>query len=156
MLSVSSSTTKANYYVQPQIRTSTAKPVKETVSYVPLKKIKGYATGYFGPIRSDYLTKEKYIKAIRMNGEGKFTNSGTKPRIGTVAADTRFYPFGTIIYIPEINFWGKVEDIGSKVKGEKHIDIFCGHGKKAERIAKAWGGGTPITFVIMKKTARKT
>ena len=53
-------------------------------------------------------------------------------------------------YFPEINFLGTVEDIGSNVKGEKHVDIFCGHGKAAEEIAKKWGAGTPITFRVLK------
>ena len=139
-------------YVQPH-RTVIKRPlprVKET-RLVPVKKVRGYGTGYFGPKREDYKTKAAYLKAVRMNGAGKVTKSGTKPRIGTIAADRRFYPFGTIIFIPEINFLGTVEDIGPKVKGTKHIDLFCGHGKKAERIANSWEDGTPITLVIMKK-----
>ena len=113
--------------------------------------MKGYGTGYFGPLRKDYKSKTAYLEAIKMNGEGKETKSGTKPKIGTIAADVSKYPFGTTIFIPEINFWGTVEDIGPKVKGKKHIDIFCGHGKKAEKIANSWGEGKPITLVIMKK-----
>lgn len=142
-------------YVKPQIVEKRPLPrvkakVKET-KFIIIKKVKGYGTGYFGPLREDYETEEEYQKAIKMNGEGIETNSGTKPKIGTIAADVRFYPFGTIIYIPEINFTGTVEDIGSKIKGERHIDIFCGHGKKAEKIANAWEAGTPITLIIMKK-----
>lgn len=86
-----------------------------------------------------------------MNGKGEETKSGTRPRIGTIAADIDEYPFGTIIFIPEINLLATVEDIGPKVKGRRHIDIFCGHGKKAERIAKTWSNGTPITLLIVKK-----
>lgn len=122
-----------------------------TTKLVPIKEIKGYGTGYFGPIREEYATRRAYHKAITMNGEGKETKSGTRPKIGTIAADTRFYPLGTIIFIPEINLLATVEDIGSKIKGKKHVDIFCGHGKNAERIANTWGPGTPITLVIMKK-----
>jgi 3D (Asp-Asp-Asp) domain-containing protein len=84
-----------------------------------------------------------------MNGKGEFTKSGTSPHFGTIAADTDFYPFGTTIYFPEINFVGTVEDVGSKVKGERHVDIFCGHGKAAEEIAKKWGAGTPIIFRVV-------
>ncbi|MCK5707601.1 MAG: 3D domain-containing protein [Candidatus Aureabacteria bacterium] len=47
---------------------------------------------------------------------------GTKAKKGTIAADTRYYPFGTIMYIPGYG-WGEVHDIGSKIKG-KHIDVF--------------------------------
>lgn len=141
-------------YVQPrQVAPSpaTVKEQKVVEKYVPVKKVRGYGTGYFGPRREDYSSRKEYLKAVRMNGEGKETWSGTAPRIGTLAADISFYPIGTIIFIPEINFWGRVEDIGPMVKGKKHIDFFCGHGRKAERIANLWGAGTPITFYVMQK-----
>jgi len=144
--------TRAYYpkYAQPQQTTSKPKTFKPEPLFIPIKEVRGYATGYFGPREEDYTTREKYLKAVRMNGEGKVTKSGTPPHIGTIAADTDFYPFGTVLYFPEINFLGTVEDIGSKVKGEKHVDIFCGHGKAAEKIAKKWGAGTPITFRVLK------
>lgn len=125
--------------------------VKEEPQFITIKKVKGYGTGYFGPLREDYPTRKEYIKAIKMNGKGVETSSGTKPRIGTIAADKSEYPYGTIIFIPEINLMATVEDTGPAVRGKKHIDIFCGHGKDAEEIAKTWGPGTPITLVIMKK-----
>jgi len=124
---------------------------KVTKKFVTIKKVKGVGTGYFGPERRDYKSKAKYLAAIAMNGEGKETKSGTVPRIGTIAADTKFYPLGTIIFIPEINLLGTVEDIGGKIKGKKHVDIFCGFGKDAEKVAMTWGPGTPITLVVMKQ-----
>lgn len=156
LLASSTISTRAYYfkYVQPQMVKFTPEIEKKEEKvdvYMPVKKVKGYATGYFGPIKEEYTSKEKYLKAIKMNGEGKFTKSGTKPKIGTLAADTRYYPFGTVIYIPETDLWGVVEDVGSMVKGERHIDIFCGHGKQAERIANQWGPGTPITLIVMKR-----
>jgi 3D domain len=45
------------------------------------------------------------------------------PRDGTVAADTKHYPFGTRMYIPGYG-WGTVEDRGSKIKGPDRIDLF--------------------------------
>ena len=138
-------------YVQP-LATKRPLPRVKVTKFVPKKIVKGYGTGYFGPKRKDYKTEEAYQEAVRMNGEGVETNSGTKPRIGTIAADISEYPFGTIIYIPERDFWTVVEDVGPAVRGKRHIDIFCGHGKKARRIAKTWGAGTPITLVVMEKT----
>lgn len=148
-------------YVKPQIVEKRPLPrvkdeIKEEieikkVKFVVIKKVKGYGTGYFGPRREDYSTEEEYLDAINMNGEGVETSSGTRPRVGTIAADKSIYPYGTIIYIPERNFMGKVEDTGSRIKGSKHVDIFCGHGKRAERIAKSWSNGMSITLVIMKK-----
>ncbi len=45
------------------------------------------------------------------------------PEDGTIAADTRYYPFGTRMYVPGYG-WGRVEDRGGAIKGRKHIDLF--------------------------------
>lgn len=45
------------------------------------------------------------------------------PRKGTIAADTRYYPFGTVMYVPGWG-WGIVEDVGGAIKGPKRIDLF--------------------------------
>lgn len=50
------------------------------------------------------------------------TSSGTRAVRGTIAADTRLFPYGTIIQIPGYG-WGRVEDIGGAIKG-RHIDLF--------------------------------
>lgn len=56
------------------------------------------------------------------------------PQDGTIAADTRFYPFGTRMYIPGYG-WGVVEDRGSAIKGEHRLDIFY----KSHEEALRWG-----------------
>ena len=50
------------------------------------------------------------------------TASGTRARKGTIAADTRIYPFGTIMYIDGYGY-GRVEDRGGAIKGG-HIDLY--------------------------------
>jgi len=45
------------------------------------------------------------------------------PRDGTIAADTRYYVFGTRMHIPGYG-WGVVEDRGSAIKGPGRIDIY--------------------------------
>lgn len=50
------------------------------------------------------------------------TADGTKAKKGTIAADTRKYPFGTKMYVPGYG-WGEVHDVGSAIKGN-HIDVF--------------------------------
>lgn len=50
------------------------------------------------------------------------TASGVQADWGTIAADTRLYPFGTIMYVPDYG-WGRVEDIGGGIKG-RHIDLY--------------------------------
>lgn len=58
-------------------------------------------------------------------------------RLGTIAADTDYYPFGTMMYVPGWG-WGKVDDRGSAIKGPNRIDIFFGsHGE-----TRQWGRQT--------------
>ncbi len=42
---------------------------------------------------------------------------------GTIAADTKYYPFGTRMHIPGYG-WGIVEDKGGAIKGPDRIDLF--------------------------------
>ncbi len=51
-------------------------------------------------------------------------------RDGTLAADTRYYPFGTRMYIPGYGY-GIVEDRGSAIKGIGRIDAYYGSHQKA-------------------------
>ena len=61
------------------------------------------------------------------------TASGRRAGWGTAAVDTRYYPFGTIFYIPDYGY-ARAEDTGGAIKGD-HIDLwFPGHLR-----AKAWG-----------------
>jgi hypothetical protein len=45
------------------------------------------------------------------------------PEQGTIAADTKYYPFGTRMYIPGYG-WGVVEDKGGAIKGPDRIDLY--------------------------------
>lgn len=61
------------------------------------------------------------------------TADGSKARKGTIAADTRRYPFGTIMHVPGYG-WGVVHDTGRAIKGNR-IDLFFPSHKKALK----WG-----------------
>ncbi len=61
------------------------------------------------------------------------TASGTQARPGTVAADTTVLPFGTIVYVEGYG-WGRVEDRGGAIKGNK-LDLFF----RSHRQALEWG-----------------
>ncbi len=50
------------------------------------------------------------------------TASGEKAQWGTIAADTRVYPFGTIICVPGYGY-GRVEDTGRDIVGAR-LDLF--------------------------------
>ncbi len=56
------------------------------------------------------------------------------PQKGTIAADTRYYPFGTKMYVPGYG-WGIVEDRGGAIKGPNIIDIHMSSHSRAMR----WG-----------------
>lgn len=64
------------------------------------------------------------------------------PHPGTVAADTDYYPFGTMLDIPGYGR-GRVEDRGSAIKGPKRIDVYF----RSHARALQWGRQTvPVTF----------
>lgn len=62
------------------------------------------------------------------------TASGTKAKKGTVAADTRFYRFGTVMDVPGYGM-GRVEDRGGAIQGPARIDLFF----KTHQEALQWG-----------------
>jgi hypothetical protein len=55
-------------------------------------------------------------------------------RDGTLAADTRYYPFGTRMYIPGYG-WGVVTDRGGAIKGPERLDLYF----ESHREALRWG-----------------
>lgn len=64
------------------------------------------------------------------------TASGTRARPGTVAADTRSLPFGTILEVPGYGF-GRVEDRGGDITGDR-LDLFF----RTHHEALVWGRRT--------------
>ena len=62
------------------------------------------------------------------------TASGTDAKYGTIAADTRYYPFGTVMYVEGYGY-GRVEDRGGAIKGPRKIDLYFDTHKKALK----WG-----------------
>ena len=53
---------------------------------------------------------------------------------GTLAADTKYYPFGTRIHIPGYG-WGMVLDRGSAIKGPDRLDLYF----ESHQEALKWG-----------------
>lgn len=86
--------------------------------------------------RHTFFLRRTVIKDGPSKGERKKvrkTASGKMAKVGTIAADTSVYPFGTIMYIPGYGY-GEVQDVGGAIKGQ-HIDLFF---KKHETALK-WG-----------------
>jgi 3D (Asp-Asp-Asp) domain-containing protein len=100
--------------------------VMETTAYCACKKCCGWKRKYgccLGP-------------AVYAGGPSKgerkkvgITADGSKAKNGTIAADTRRYAFGTIMYVPGYG-WGEVHDKGSAIKGNR-LDLFFSSHKKA-------------------------
>lgn len=87
--------------------------------------------------RGKILLWRKYVASGPNKGRRKkvgITSSGTKAKQGTIAADIRYYPYGTRMIIPGYG-QGVVEDTGSAIKGPNRIDVYYGSRKKALR----WG-----------------
>lgn len=61
------------------------------------------------------------------------TASGRRARPGTVAADARLFPFGTIVEVPGYGF-GRIEDRGGDITGNR-LDLFF----TSHREALEWG-----------------
>jgi 3D (Asp-Asp-Asp) domain-containing protein len=61
------------------------------------------------------------------------TASGTRAARGTIAADTARYPFGTVMQVEGYGF-GRVEDRGGAIKGDRIDLFFPSHGE-----ALQWG-----------------
>ncbi len=83
--------------------------------------------------RGKILLWRKYIASGPNKGRRKkvgITSSGTRARKGTIAADVRYYPYGTIMIIPGYGK-GVVEDTGSAIKGPARIDVYLSSRKKA-------------------------
>jgi len=79
------------------------------------------------PVHSQGRQKGK-PKAVGMTASGKMAHPGT------IAADTRYYPLGTLMYVPGYGY-GVVEDRGGDIKGRRRIDLYFETHQQALR----WG-----------------
>jgi 3D (Asp-Asp-Asp) domain-containing protein len=87
--------------------------------------------------RGTFFFWRAYVASGPNKGKRKrvgITSSGTRARRGTIAADTKYYPYGTVMIIPGYGK-GVVEDIGSAIKGPNRLDVFF----SSRRRALQWG-----------------
>ncbi|MDA0321131.1 MAG: 3D domain-containing protein [Verrucomicrobia bacterium] len=98
-----------------------------TTGYCKCESCCGWTRNWLGRPVFAYGPSRGKVKRVGV------TSNGSHARVGTIAADTGVFPFGTIIYVPGYGY-GKVEDRGGDIKG-KHIDLyFRSHGQ-----AQEWG-----------------
>jgi hypothetical protein len=117
----------------------------ETTAYCGCSKCCGWERGSWKLLKLDFWNR--YVSSGPSKGKpySGLTSSGTKPhepspglfkrpwyiffpwlwaaQDGTLAADTRYYPFGTRFYIPGYGY-GVVEDHGSAIKGPRRLDLY--------------------------------
>lgn len=80
------------------------------------------------------------------------TYSGVKVRrdqVSTIAADTRLFPIGTLLYIPGYGY-GVVADTGSAIKG-KRIDLYF---ETIKQVYEQWGKRTVDVEVLRIGTGK--
>ncbi|KAF9133184.1 hypothetical protein BGX30_012389 [Mortierella sp. GBA39] len=68
-----------------------------------------------------------------------------KNTISTIAADPKWFPLGTILYVPGYGY-GVVADTGSAIKGRK-IDLYF---STTKQVYKEWGKKEVDVFVIKR------
>ncbi|MEG0856237.1 MAG: SH3 domain-containing protein [Terrisporobacter sp.] len=83
------------------------------------------------------------VKSYAYTGDG-ITATGTVPKYGTIAVDPNVIPYGTKVYIKELDKVFTAEDTGGAIKGNT-IDIFM----PTEANCNAWGIRN-ITIEILK------
>lgn len=98
-----------------------------TTGYCKCGKCCGWKRNWYGLPVHTYGSNEGKRKHVGI------TASGKRAGRGTIAADTRAFPFGTIMYIDGYGY-GQVEDRGGAIKGD-HIDLYF----STHREARGWG-----------------
>jgi len=132
-----------------QFSCRTAAPPPPGVGRVVTMLTTGYcACGKCCGWKRDWLGRPVYAYGPH-KGERKkvgYCADGARARYGVIAADTRYYPFGTRMYVPGYGY-GVVHDRGGAVTGPRHIDLFFPrHGD-----ALKWGRRTVRVIVFPKR-----
>jgi len=132
---------------------STKKRPDHVVRIVTVK-----VTAYYGPEPGqDKYFHKTFEEECAVNGKGKITSSGTKPRIGTIATDQNVFPEGTeLLAVDPLDGLEKIftaEDKGRDIKG-LHIDMFMGWGEEGyQRVKKMMRADNTITVKVLKVSA---
>ena len=111
-------------------------------------------TAYYGPEKNQKkFFNGNFKKEVQMNGKGKLTAYGTKPRLGIVATDPEVFPRGTrFLLVDPLDGQEKVfvaEDTGGGIKGH-HLDFFVGWGKNGyERVKKVQSAGNTLIVKVL-------
>lgn len=100
--------------------------------YCNCGKCCGWRRSWFGLGQPVY----NYGKRRGLPKQVGITAVGKPAHRGTIAADTKVYPFGTRLEIPGYGV-GTVEDVGGAIKGN-HIDLWFPSHTEARRWGSQW------------------
>lgn len=102
----------------------------EATGYCPCGTCCGWERSWIPPFRTVYSSGPQKGQPKKVG----VTASGTKAHRGTIAADTCYFPFGTVMEVPGYGY-GRVEDRGGAIQGPARVDLFF----KSHEKALAWG-----------------
>lgn len=119
----------------------------------PGRAVKMDVTGYDSGQKSCNWTYDRHGRPVVASGPNKgkpkavgVTASGTRAKRGTAAADTDYYPFGTVLHVPGYGY-ATVEDRGGDIKGPHRLDVWF----PSEREALKWGRKKNLTVTVWTK-----
>jgi 3D (Asp-Asp-Asp) domain-containing protein len=132
-----------------EIQTQVNKPRQELTPKAYLDQLEAVevtATGYTAGIESTGKTPKHPQYGITYSGV-----KVRKSKVSTIAADTKVFPLGTLLYIPGYGY-GIVADTGSAIKGNK-IDLFFWSKKE---VYANWGKRNVKVYVLKKGDGKVT
>ena len=124
--------------IRPPANVKPVQRVLTTTAYCDCGKCCGWKRNWYG---------RPVVAGGPMKGHPKkvgLTASGSKARQGTIAADTSFFPFGTVMYIEGYGY-GRVEDRGGAIKGDR-LDLFF----ETHKRALEWGRRTVPVMIWLR------
>jgi 3D (Asp-Asp-Asp) domain-containing protein len=135
------------HYVEVKQQTAPIHREPKAISYLDtFDSVEVMATGYTAGIESTGKRPNHPQYGI--------TFSGVKVRksvVSTIAADTKVFPLGTLLYIPGYGY-GIVADTGSAIKGNK-IDLFFLNKKE---VYANWGKKKVNVYVLKRGEGKVT
>ena len=122
----------------------------------PARTVRMEVTGYDSGQRSCNWTRDRLGRPVVASGPDKgkpkavgVTASGTRAKRGTAAADTDYYPFGTVLHVPGYGY-ATVEDRGGAIKGPHRLDLWF----PSEREAIKWGRRKNVSVTVWPARSR--
>ena len=106
-----------------------------------------YEHGQAAPPASSIIAKTVVIdKITAYTDTGNATATGTYPRMGTIAADPKRFPYGTKVYVPGYGY-GRIEDTGGfRNASYTQFDLFM----YSESDCRNWGVKRSWKVYILK------